>query len=148
MSDGQIKVLDSFEALTSTLFEGATNALCWKRDLIGDFSEIVQQVTLKSNMVELGQDELRSFDLSKQGKNAREIILNDLEMLTSHGASPTLNLIKHYEKDDAFPFFPTDVYSFHVDRSPIPTDTFLCTYSGDSSEILPNEQAQQKNTHS
>ena len=41
-------------------------------------------------------------------------------------------------------FFPTDVYSFHVDRSPIPIDTFLCTYYGDSSEILPNSEAIKK----
>ena len=43
-----------------------------------------------------------------------------------------------------FHFSPTDVYSFHVDRSPVPTDTFLCTYYGESSDILPNSQAQQK----
>jgi hypothetical protein len=36
------------------------------------------------------------------------------------------------------------VYSFHVDRSPIPSDTFLCTYSGATSEIISNDQAIQK----
>ncbi|MBC7383635.1 MAG: hypothetical protein H7296_11705, partial [Bacteroidia bacterium] len=30
------------------------------------------------------------------------------------------------------------------DRSTEPTDTFLCTYYGEPSEILPNAQAQQK----
>ena len=49
----------------------------------------------------------------------------------------------NYERDD-FPLFPTDVYSFHVDRSPVPTDTFLCTYYGAASDILPNAQAVQK----
>ncbi|MBP6516680.1 MAG: DUF1826 domain-containing protein, partial [Chitinophagales bacterium] len=53
-------------------------------------------------------------------------------------------LIRCYDRDDNVSFFPTDVYSFHVDRSPIPTDTFLCTYYGDSSEILPNAEAEQK----
>jgi hypothetical protein len=53
-------------------------------------------------------------------------------------------LIKCYERDDANTFFPTDVYSFHVDRSPIPIDTFLCTYFGESGDILPNSQAIQK----
>ena len=53
-------------------------------------------------------------------------------------------MIKYYDRDDTYPFFPTDVYSFHVDRSPIPTYTFLCTYYGEPSEILPNAQAQQK----
>ena len=53
-------------------------------------------------------------------------------------------MIKYYDKDDEHSFFPTDVYSFHVDRSPIPVDTFLCTYYGDSSEILPNSEAIKK----
>jgi hypothetical protein len=67
-----------------------------------------------------------------------------MKALKAHGAAPTLNLIKSYERDDSFPFFPTDVYSFHVDSSPIPADTILCTYYGEPSEILPNSQAQQK----
>ena len=64
--------------------------------------------------------------------------------MKAHGASPTLNVIQCYERDDSYPFFPTDVYSFHVDRAPIPVDTFLCTYYGEPSEILPNSQAEQK----
>ena len=92
----------------------------------------------------LEQEELLELELSEQGQLAREILLNDIKLLTAHGASPTLNLIRCYERDDAYPFFPTDVYSFHVDRSPIPTDTFLCTYHGEPSEILPNAQAEQK----
>ena len=31
-----------------------------------------------------------------------------------------------------------------MDRSPVPTDTFLCTYYGESSELLPNSQGEQK----
>lgn len=31
-----------------------------------------------------------------------------------------------------------------MDRSPIATDTFLCTYCGAASDIIPNEQAEQK----
>jgi hypothetical protein len=64
-------------------------------------------------------------------------------LLTEHGAAPVLNIIKYYEADE-HSFFSTDVYSFHVDRSPIETDTFLCTYFGATSEIIPNEQAIQK----
>ena len=36
------------------------------------------------------------------------------------------------------------MYSYHVDRSPIETDTFLCTYYGPASDILPNAQVEQK----
>ncbi len=89
-------------------------------------------------------DNLLELNLSKQGQVAREILLNDLKLLKEYGASPTLNIIKCYDRDDAFPFFPTDVYSFHVDRSPIPTDTFLCTYHGTASDIISNSEATQK----
>ena len=125
-------------------FNGAMNAICWTRNLPGDFAEIVNKVKLSGNITVLEQEELLELELSEQGQLAREILLNDIKLLTAHGASPTLNLIRCYERDDAYPFFPTDVYSFHVDRSPIPTDTFLCTYHGEPSEILPNAQAEQK----
>jgi len=134
----------SFHELVSTPFQGEMNALCWTRELPGDFSEIVEKIALDGNMSAIGPDELLELQLSEQGRLAREILLQDLELLKAHGASPVLNVIKCYDRDDEFPFFPTDVYSFHVDRSPIPTDTFLCTYYGESSEIVPNEQATQK----
>ncbi len=140
----QIHRVTNFQDLVSTPFQGETNAICWTRQLTGDFSEIVKQVALKENIATLDQEELRELKLSEQGQLAREILLNDLKVLTAHGASPTLNVIKYYDRDDAFPFFPTDVYSFHVDRSPVPTDTFLCTYYGEPSDILPNSQGKQK----
>lgn len=142
--ENQIQVVANFQELVSTPFKGEINALCWKRELVGDFSEIVNKIELNENMVLLDQDELRELELSEQGTLAREILLHDLKILKAHGASPILNVIKYYERDDAYPFFPTDVYSFHVDRSPIPTNTFLCTYFGEPSEIIPNSQAEQK----
>ena len=140
----QIHSVTNFHDLISTPFQKEINAICWTRKLVGDFSEIVQRVELNGNMTELNQDELRELKLSEQGQLAREIILNDLELLTAQGTSPILNVIKCYERDEIDSFFPTDVYSYHVDRSPIPTDTFLCTYFGESSEIIPNSQVEQK----
>ncbi|AUC86382.1 hypothetical protein CW731_14325 [Polaribacter sp. ALD11] len=140
----QIQSVKNFKDLITTPFVEEVNAMCWERNLIGNFSEIIEKVTLNGNIAELHPEELRALQLSEQGQLAREILLNDLQILKVHGASPILNIIKNYERDDASPFFPTDVYSFHVDRSPIPTDTFLCTYVGESSEILPNSQAIQK----
>ncbi len=141
-TENQIHYVNSFEELVSTAFVGEVNAICWHRKLAGDFSEIIKKVKLNSNLVELNEEQLLTLELSEQGQLARELILNDFELLKTHGASPTLNIIKCYEKDESF--FSTDVYSFHVDRSPVPTDTFLCTYFGEASDILPNAQAQQK----
>ncbi|UPK67286.1 DUF1826 domain-containing protein [Chitinophaga filiformis] len=143
-AEHQIRCVTNFQDLVATPFSGEINAICWSRKLTGDFSEIVQKVRLSGNITTIDEEELRELYLSEQGQIARDILLNDMKALEAHGASPTLNVIKHYERDDAYPFFPTDVYSFHVDRSPIPTDTFLCTYYGDSSEILPNSQGIKK----
>ena len=140
----QIQIVTNFQDLVSTPFHAEINALCYTRELPGDFAEIVDKVKLNGNIAVLEQEELCNLQLSEQGQLAREILLHDFKLLTAHGASPILNLIRCYERDDAFPFFPTDVYSFHVDRSPVPTDTFLCTYHGEPSEILPNAQAKQK----
>ena len=143
-TENQIHQVSSFQDLLSTSFDGTKNAMCWKRELIGDFSEIVNKVALKENMTVLDRTELLELDLTEQGNQARQVLLNDLKVLKNHGASPIINVIKNYQRDDAFPFFPTDVYSWHVDRSPIPADTFLCTYHGASSDILPNSHATQK----
>ncbi|RBL91689.1 hypothetical protein [Chitinophaga flava] len=143
-AEKHIHYVTNFQDLVSTPFNGEINAICWTRNLIGDFSEIVKQVALTGNITVIEQEELRELQLSEQGQLAREILLNDLKALETHGASPILNVINHYDRDDTYPFFPTDVYSFHVDRSPVPTDTFLCTYYGESSEILPNSQGIKK----
>lgn len=138
----QVRRVENFQELVNTPFFAKMNALCWTRNLIGDFSEIVRMLETDDLLTEIDLNALHKLQLTEQGQLARTILLNDFQLLKAHGASPTLNLIKHYERDDFF--FPTDVYSFHVDRSPIPTDTFLCTYHGAASELVPNSQAEQK----
>ncbi|ENW82385.1 MULTISPECIES: DUF1826 domain-containing protein [unclassified Acinetobacter] len=140
----QISVVSSFSELISSNFQGDRNAICWYRNLNGDFQEIVKKLQLKENITEISVDDLLALQLSEHGRLAREIIISDIQQLTELGASPTLNLIQNYERDDELDYISTDVYSFHVDRSPIPTDTFLCTYHGAASEILPNDQVEQK----
>lgn len=145
-AEHQIQRVTNFQDLVSTPFNRDINAIGWMRNLKGDFAEIVSKVEQSENITVIDEEQLRELTLSEQGQLAREIILNDLQLLTAHGAAPVLNVIKYYDRDDDHPFFPTDVYSFHVDRSPIPTDTFLCTYYGVPSDILPNSEALQKIT--
>lgn len=140
----QIGIVSTFSELVHTDFKGERNALCWYRNLEGDFAAIVDQLQLKENITEVDPKELLALQLSEKGNTAREIILNDLRLLADFGASPSLNLLKCYERDDEFDFISTDVYSYHVDRSPIATDTFLCTYHGVASDIIANGQAEQK----
>ena len=142
--ENQFQIVSNFQELISTSFKGNINAICWNRKLAGDFSEIIDKIEIEDNITEINEDELLALELSTHGQLAREIILTDLRLLKEQGASPVLNVIEYYERDDSFPFFPTDVYSFHVDHAPIPTSTFLCTYYGASSDILPNSQGIQK----
>ncbi|MCT3897344.1 DUF1826 domain-containing protein [Elizabethkingia anophelis] len=142
--NNQVGVVATFSELVNTDFEGTTNALCWNRNLDGDFEEIVSKLQLKENITEISVDDLLALQLSEKGSVARDIILSDLQLLTDFGASPSLNLLKRYERDDEFDFISTDVYSWHVDRSPVGTDTFLCTYYGAASDIVSNDQVMQK----
>ncbi|TCD26317.1 DUF1826 domain-containing protein [Pedobacter psychrodurus] len=140
----QIAVVSTFSQLLDTDFKGDINAVCWQRELVGDFNEIVSKLELKEDLTEISMEDLHALKLSEAGSVAREVILNDFQLLADSGAAPSLNLIKSYQRDDELGFISTDVYSFHIDRSPIGTDTFLCTYHGAASEILANHQAEQK----
>ncbi|MCH7389917.1 DUF1826 domain-containing protein [Acinetobacter dispersus] len=140
----QIKTVSSFSELINSHFQGDMNALCWYRNLVGDFEEVVNKLELKENITEVSVEDLLALRLSEKGDLARERILTDIQLLTDLGASPCLNLLKSYERDEDLDFISTDVYSYHVDRSPIETDTFLCTYHGPASDILPNDQVEQK----
>lgn len=144
LTKNQIQCVTNFDEFVSTPFQGDINAVCWKRDLKGDFEEIVKKIESDENITVIDEEQLLNLELSVKGQQARDIILNDFALLKEYGASPTINIIKYYERDEEHPFFPTDVYSFHVDRSPIPTETILCTYYGVASDILPNAQAEQK----
>ena len=140
----QFGIVEDFSTLISTKFEGTVNALCWKRNLEGDFEEIVSKLQLKDNITEVSIEDLLALNLSEKGKTARKTILEDMQLLSDFGASPSLNLLKKYDRDDEFDFISTDVYSYHVDHSPIATDTFLCTYFGAASDFIANEDAIKK----
>ena len=87
-ADNQILCVTNFHDLVFTPFDGAINAICWARTLTNDFAEIVEKIMLKENIAVLQVEELRKLTLSEQGQLAREILLNDLKLLTDHGASP------------------------------------------------------------
>lgn len=131
----------SWDELAGSHFSGTVNALAWTRTLDGDFEEIVQQLTLREDITEVTETELLALELTEAGARARKHILDDLANLTAVGAQPTLNLLKCYARDDEFDLLSTDVYSWHVDRAPVPTATWLCTYYGACSKVLPNEFA-------
>ena len=102
--NNQIEVFSSFFELVNSKFQGEMNALCWHRNLVGDFKEIVAKLELKENITEVSIEDLLALQLSEKGNLAREIILKDIQLLTDFGASPALNLLKCYERDDELDF--------------------------------------------
>lgn len=73
-AENQILYVTNFQDLVSTPFQGEMNAICWTRELKGDFSEIVKKITLTENIAAVEQDELSELHLSESGQLAREII--------------------------------------------------------------------------
>ncbi len=78
----QVKVVSTFSELVNTHFQGMMNAACWYRNLDGDFKEIVSKLQLDENITEISREDLLALQLSENGNAAREIILNDLQLLT------------------------------------------------------------------
>lgn len=140
----RIQLVGSFEELLATPFKDGVNALCWKRDLRGDFGEVVRCLGVVEGIMPLDEDRLRTLALSAEGKRAVEVMLEDFRLLQAAGLSPTLDCIASYPRDEEPEVVPTDVYSFHADRAPVEADTYLCTYHGPSSEGLRQEQAKKR----
>ncbi len=117
------------------------NALCWPRELPGDFAEVAEKLGPTEGITPVDESRLRALSLSKAGRVACEVMLEDLERLRAIDLLPELNCIHRTVRDEREGAFPTDVYSWHADSATVPADTWLCTYTGASSEGLLNEDA-------
>lgn len=137
----RVKVVHSFEELVSTPFTAGINALCWQRELQGDFGEIVQALGVSDGIVSVEDEDLQALALSEAGQVARTILLSDQELLRSRDLQPNLDCVHTGLREMDGEPVPTDVYSFHVDSATTMADTYLCTYFGATSEGLRNEEA-------
>ena len=138
----RVWIVDSFQELVTTPFDGGVNALCWPRTLAGDFAEVVRQLAATDDITPVDESLLRTLTLSAGGRMAASTLVEDLERLRAHGLSPSLDCIRRYPRDEKAENLPTDVYSFHADSATVETDTYLCSYTEAASEGLRNEEAQ------
>ncbi len=133
-------MVTSFEALIATPFRDGVNAVCWPRDLRGDFDEVVLRLETADDITSIDEAQLTSLEVSPAGRQAVATLLDDLRRLRAIGHEPTLDCVRRYPRDHGGPV-ATDVHSFHVDSATAPVDTFLCSYTGASSEGLRNHEA-------
>jgi len=141
---GRIKLVRSFEELVETPFREGVNALCWRRELTGDFGEVAGLLANGPGIVPVEAPTLESLSLSPAGKVAASFLLEDLRRLRELDLAPELNCILAYPRDDDSGPVRTDVYSFHADSAPVEAATWLCTYHGRPSEGLRNDEAQRQ----
>lgn len=134
-------VVDSFAELLAVPLRGECNAVCWRRELAGDYGEVVRAVVGQDLVVTLGDELLSALPLSQAGRVAAAMLRSDQELLRGVGQDPVVDCIRGYERDAADEIVATDVYSFHVDRATQATDTFLCSYTAPASQGLCNEDA-------
>jgi len=137
----QVRLVGSFAELVGTRFSGQVNALCWQRQLPGDFGEVVAQLNAGEEIDALDETVLRGLALSAAGRQAVAVLLEDLSGLRNLGLAPVLNCIRRYPRDEPNAIVPLDVYSFHADSATVETDTYLCSYSESASEGLGNADA-------
>ena len=139
-SSRRIRVVETFAELLTTPLTEPINAVCWQRELRGDFAEVVRLLAAHRGIATIDEDLLRSLPVTAAGRLAVETLTADLETLRAHGHEPSLDCIGDYPRDLDSPL-PTDVYSFHVDSATVPTETILCSYTPPASEGLCNDDA-------
>ncbi len=137
----RLKVVGSFEELVMTPMREGINALCWQRTLAGDFGEIVAKLGVGKGITSIDDARLRALNLSDAGRVAREVLLQDQELLRTRDLQPSLDCINGYVNEIESELLRTDVQSWHVDSATVEADTYLCTYYGADSEGLRNEEA-------
>lgn len=137
----RVKVVHSFDELAGTPFAGGINALCWPRALPGDFSEVVKLLAAGKGITSIDDVMLDELAASAAGRVAIEVLREDQRRLRELDLVPSLDCVNGYaDVEDPGPM-RTDVCSFHVDSATVEADTWLCTYSGATSEGLRNDEA-------
>lgn len=136
-----VGVVGSFDELISTKFSGDINALCWPRQLAGDFAAIEKSLPEVDGITTLDEEDLRGLTLSSAGELAREQLIRDQRLLTNESLQPSLDLVPSGEHDIGDSPVRTDVADWHVDSATVEADTYLCCYHGAATEGVVNADA-------
>ena len=139
----RIKIVHSFDELMAASFGPVVNAVCWQRELEGDFDAVAALLRDEEDVTSLDEETLLQMrpKLGAMGQMAIDVMIADHHLLQAHGLQPSTECVPQYERDDDDAIIPTDVYSFHADRATIAADTYLCSYNEAASEGLRNDEA-------
>lgn len=145
------RAVASVDALVDAAFGDGVNAYVCARDVDGDFAGLAARCAAAdpdfdadrddAGVVTLSPDALCARAASLAQARAAELVCSDWERLAALGKDPVINVIARYPRDTRGLPIAVDVHSFHADRAPIETDTWLCTYAGAPSEGVDNDAA-------
>lgn len=136
-----VAFVDNFESLVAYEFGGEINAVCWIRELSGDFGEIERVLPPVEDITSIDREDLAALKLSAAGQQARAHLISDLKLLIDHGLQPSLDLVPSGPGRRNPGPVRTDVADWHADSANAPTDTYLCTYTGASSQGIAPQDA-------
>ncbi|MDQ8201391.1 hypothetical protein [Pelagicoccus sp. SDUM812003] len=139
-----VKYVDSFQELLDVRFSDGVNALCWRRNLPGDFDAVARKLRHHKTITPLETSTLLGLELDAAGTTARAQMIADQTLLRDAGLQPSLEIVPGYDPQLESQPVSTDVCSWHADSATGEADTYLCSYNQACSEGLPNEQARRK----
>ncbi len=88
----RIRIVNSFDELTSASFGPEVNAICWARHLPGNFDEIAALLQGDDDIVSLDEEAIGTLipRLSDDGRVAANALLADRQLLQERGLAPSL----------------------------------------------------------
>jgi len=137
----RLGLVADFEELQRLRFGPDRNALCWPRQLAGDYDRLVRACAPEPGIQSLDAETLLTLPLPPAAALARAQVLADWHLLHDAGLDPALEIVHGYVEADCAGPVPTHVRSFHVDRADIEADTWICCYTGAATEGLCNDDA-------
>lgn len=129
-----VAYVDDFASLLAYEFAGSVNAVCWRRNLVGDFDALLALLPPVDDITSLDREDLAGLPVTASGHQAREQLVRDLDRLMQHGLQPSLDLVPAGPGRRNPGPIRTDVGDWHADSATAAADTFLCTYAGAPSE--------------
>lgn len=95
----RVVTVTSFEAVIAIPFLDGVNAVCWQRSVQGDFDEVVRQLAISDDITSIDEARLMSLDVSKAGREALDLLLDDQRLLRAVSHEPSLDCVRRYQRD-------------------------------------------------
>ena len=74
LDNSRIRTVHSFAELLGTPFADGVNALCWPRELSGDFGEVVEKLGAREEIMTVEEEQLVDLKVSAAGRAFMDVV--------------------------------------------------------------------------